>query len=747
MNMEEHNNLKSLPLFIPHIAVDVVLENSKVIMKQLLLELKNSKDRSKELNIKHKNEMEVLELKKVNAKKEKMNNNDGALLYMKIETLENTILQLQRRNDELENELKLNEKVIVKADEELSNKQTQRVNELITSIVNSNNERENERKQYQETIHTIQEEMKCKKIEIENQLIENKKLNKAFNDLTIQYNKLDLDFKRYKKDVVFKSVVQDLNPPSDKKQLSVIAKMGLQAFKNQVVPDNGNFASSSSKNNNKLSIKNLTNLLAQGDMTRVETVNDTIEVPNREDELPPLVIVGNNNNINETTSIGALSKVNKLFASKKANVTKISSIENSNEELENSADGQRRASNLETKASTRNSEVGRSSINIDSITSTKKISQSGFTPNPDVPINININIKPVINAFCVTDGYNPKIVAACTDGNLHTIDIRTGDSVSKLTGHTDRIMCISLCNHIAVTGSRDAFICVWDLNENALMHKLRAHSGAVWCVVTAKHHISNILYAISGGADGKIKAWNAIDGTKLYTLKAHENSILSLDLYTGDHYMVFSGGDDATISIWDMENGVLLKNLQGNTSAVTNIKACAISSDSPILPVAAQMDQLDNYERSGESIIIVSVGRDNVIRVWDSHSGAILFDIHDHSDTINDIKLVPSIAAGLLSKSYTINVHNYVLISCSNDGTCRIFSLETGKEVKYFSAHGGNGVFCMANKISVLCDPSSRNKEEHKEYNIICSYGGDKCIRVKDLDSTLSKGTDACTIM
>ncbi len=743
--MEEHNKFRLSSLYDPHVTIDTVLENSKLLMKQLLLELENSKERSKELNIKNKNDMEVLELTKNNTKKEKVYNTDAVLLHMKIETLESTVFQLQKRNDELEKELQLNEKVMKKADEEFSSKQTQRINELITTIVNSNNERENEKKKYQEIIDKLQAEIARRKFDNDNLINENTKLNKSINELTVQYNKLELDYKRYKKDVVFKSVAQDLNPPSNKKRLSVMAKMGLQAFKKQVAPDKGNDDNNNS--NKKLSLRSLAGLVSQSDNDNMENTEDVFPI---EEEATQSTTARNSIAPHSITSIGTLNKVNNLFAAKKSNMNKVSSTDNTNaitSSDENYTDDQRRATKSEKKTSARrNSEIGRASISIETGGSNAK-KMPGYIPNPDVPINININIKPVINAFSVTDGYNPKIVAACTDGNLHTIDIRTGNAVSKLTGHTDRVMCISLCNHIAVTGSRDSFICVWDLNENTLMHKLRAHSGTVWCVATAKHHINNILYAISGGADGKIKAWNAIEGSKLYTLKAHENSILSLDLYTGDHYMMFTGGDDATISIWDMENGVLLKNLQGNTSAVTNIKACSISSDSPILPVSTQMDQLDNYERSGESIIIVSVGKDNVIRVWDSHSGALLFDIHDHSDSINDIKIVPSIAARLLSKTYTANVHNYVLVSCSNDGSCRIFSLESGKEVKYLSTHGGNGIFCMSNKISVLCDPTSSNKEEHKEYNVICSYGGDKTIRIKDIDNVLSKGTDTCTIM
>ena len=743
--MEEHNNFRLSSSYDPHVAIDTVLENSKLLMKQLLLELQNSKERSKELNIRNKSDMDVLELTKINAKKEKIYNNDALLLHIKIETLENSVLQLQKRNDELEKELQLNEKVIKKVDGELLSKQTPRINELITSLVNSNNERENEKKKHQEIVDKLQEEITRRKIDNDNLINENTKLNKSFNELTVQYKKLESDYKRYKKDVVFKSVAQDLNPPSNNKALSVMAKMGLQAFKKQVVPDKDDDDKNNS--NKQLSFKRLATSISQNNNDSIENTEDIFPV---EEETTQSTTTKNSIATHSVTSIGTLNKVNKLFAAKKSNRNRVSSIENDytiTSGDENNTDDLRRASQSERKASVgENIEIGQTSINIEAGNSNNK-KLPAYIPNPDVPINININIKPVINAFSVTDGYNPKIVAACTDGNLHTIDVRTGNAVSKLTGHTDRVMCISLCDHIAVTGSRDSFICIWDLNENKLMHKIRAHSGTVWCVATAKHRSNNILYAISGGADGKIKAWNAIEGSKLYALKAHENSILSLDLYTGDHYLIFSGGDDATISMWDMENGVLLKNLQGNSAAVTNIKACAISSDSPILPVSTQTDQLDNYERSGESIIIVSVGKDHVIRVWDSHSGALLFDIHDHSDSINDIKLVPSIAASELSKTYSLNVHNYVLVSCSNDGSCRIFSLESGKEVKYLRTHGGDGIFCMASKVSVLCDPTSSNKEEHKEYNIICSYGGDKTIRIKDIDSLLSKGTDTCTIM
>jgi platelet-activating factor acetylhydrolase IB subunit alpha len=70
--------------------------------------------------------------------------------------------------------------------------------------------------------------------------------------------------------------------------------------------------------------------------------------------------------------------------------------------------------------------------------------------------------------------------------------------------------------------------------------------------------------------------------------------------------------------------------------------------------------------------LIVSAGRDRVIKVWDALAGVCLMDLEGHDNWIRDIVLHPSGA---------------YLISCADDKTIRIWSMEDSQRCRVINAH------------------------------------------------------------
>ncbi len=58
------------------------------------------------------------------------------------------------------------------------------------------------------------------------------------------------------------------------------------------------------------------------------------------------------------------------------------------------------------------------------------------------------------------------------------------ECIHTLTGHTSTIRCIRVLDRspIAVTGSRDSTLRVWDLQKGELKHVLRGHTGSIRCI-------------------------------------------------------------------------------------------------------------------------------------------------------------------------------------------------------------------------------------------------------------------------
>ena len=96
-------------------------------------------------------------------------------------------------------------------------------------------------------------------------------------------------------------------------------------------------------------------------------------------------------------------------------------------------------------------------------------------------------------------------VSGSSDSLVKMWDIRTGDCVHNLAGHTSNVMCLDydIDTHRVVTGSYDKTIRVWDMRKhNSARTILRGHSDPVFCLKVDDHKL------ISGSMDQSIKIWN-----------------------------------------------------------------------------------------------------------------------------------------------------------------------------------------------------------------------------------------------
>lgn len=70
--------------------------------------------------------------------------------------------------------------------------------------------------------------------------------------------------------------------------------------------------------------------------------------------------------------------------------------------------------------------------------------------------------------------------------------------------------------------------------------------------------------------------------------------------------------------------------------------------------------------------MIISAGRDRVIKIWDALSGACLIDLEGHDNWIRDMVLHPSGA---------------YLISVADDKSMRVWSVEETQRCRVINAH------------------------------------------------------------
>ncbi|KAK7269404.1 hypothetical protein RIF29_22130 [Crotalaria pallida] len=159
---------------------------------------------------------------------------------------------------------------------------------------------------------------------------------------------------------------------------------------------------------------------------------------------------------------------------------------------------------------------------------------------------------------------NRKYALASSNGtiNFTTVDDTTSSNVDA--PHADRVSCVrfspnasSSSKHVAVSGSWDQTVKVWDSSSNnlKLMHTLTGHSDRVNTVAVARDGTR----CVSGGNDGLIMLWDMIQGKRLCSL---ETGFIIYALSMNPARDWVSVGTEESVMIWDLERESVIHELK-----------------------------------------------------------------------------------------------------------------------------------------------------------------------------------------
>jgi WD40 repeat protein len=102
---------------------------------------------------------------------------------------------------------------------------------------------------------------------------------------------------------------------------------------------------------------------------------------------------------------------------------------------------------------------------------------------------------------------------------------------------------------MALSGSDDMTLIVWELNTLSALHRLEGHAGKVECC----NIFARGRFALSGSSDGTIRVWNLITGkqTKEFEEEGGHEGAISCCQPLLERYAI-SGGHDRTCRLWHM---------------------------------------------------------------------------------------------------------------------------------------------------------------------------------------------------
>lgn len=144
-------------------------------------------------------------------------------------------------------------------------------------------------------------------------------------------------------------------------------------------------------------------------------------------------------------------------------------------------------------------------------------------------------------------------VSGSSDRTVRVWDLADGRCTAVLKGHTNFVNTVAITadGRTAVSGAMDQTVRVWDLVGGFCTAVLEGHTEAVFTVAVA----ADGRTAVSGSFDRTIRVWDLAKCRCTAVLECHPGPITSLAMTADGRTAVSGSSDDGMVRVWDLVGG------------------------------------------------------------------------------------------------------------------------------------------------------------------------------------------------
>jgi WD40 repeat protein/serine/threonine protein kinase/DNA-binding XRE family transcriptional regulator len=286
-----------------------------------------------------------------------------------------------------------------------------------------------------------------------------------------------------------------------------------------------------------------------------------------------------------------------------------------------------------------------------------------------------------------------RVAVANLDGVPHVFDVRTGELVFNLKGHSTVAGGLAYSpdgSQIATGDNGLGEVIVWDANTGEQLLVLAGETRGIYSMAYSPD--GSKVAAV--GDDGVLHVWDANTGEKLISPVTEKAGFRAV-VFSHDGEYIYTGGQDSTVRIWDVATGDNLKTLVGHSGVVISL---ALSPDGQFLASGCP-DELKYWELSpGKELFVapfiypsgggitltpdgstlVANGSTKTINLYNPLNGEQL-------DTFMQVELAEGEQLGRL----VFTPDGKYLIAAVSNGDLIVFDYESREQVMTLRGHTG----------------------------------------------------------